>query len=240
MSNEMIPWDSSTGLDYGRYAHDRVVVKPDKVPVLHVVQAMSPEATEFETAKPGDVVLRVGPKGAPENITLGATFNGIVVARGVQFVWWPMDGDGGAPLARCIKGDPIPDGFDARDTLWPDRGGNTRADGKAGPVADETDVFIICPFKDGDIGPAALLTYSRGSKRVGQGVQQLLNLARIPADYVAVLRFFTEKVKSSEGQTYYILKAEGVGMLPPDSPLLPRLKELHDANQPHLTPSREA
>lgn len=236
MSNGIVAWEGGGALDYGRYAEDRQVIKLDKVPVLHVVQNNSLEF-DVGAAQPGDVVMRVAEKGNPANPNLGKKFQGIVVARGVQYVWWPdrdSDESGGVPLARCIKGDPIPAGCNAADILWPDRGGNVRTDGKEGPVADETHTLLVAPFKDGEVGAPAMLNYARGGKKTGDGVQMLLNQFRGPC-YAAVLEFFTEKVKKGE-DTYYILKAKGAGALPPDSPLLPALKALHDANQPHLTP----
>jgi hypothetical protein len=240
MSNDanIVPWgDQGGALDYGKYAEDRTVVKLDKVPVLHVVQNNSPEF-DNGTAQPGEVVVRIAEKGSAANMSLGSKFQGFVVARGVQYVWWPDRDDdegGGMPLARCVKGDPVPPGCSAEDTLWPDRGGNARADGKAGPVADETHTLLVCPYRGGEVGTAAMLSYSRGGKKTGDGVQMLLNQFRGPC-YAAMLEFYTEKVKNSEGQPYYVLKARGVGALPPDSPLLPSLKAFHDANQPHLLP----
>jgi hypothetical protein len=237
MSN-LVPWDQQeTAIDYGKYAEDRRVVKLDKVPVLHVVQNNSPEF-DAGVAQPGDVVVRIAEKGSDANLNLGSKFQGVVIARAVQYVWWPdrdSDEGGAQPLGRCIKGDPIPEGFDAKDTMWPDRGGNERADGKGGPVADETHTLLVCPHKDGEVGAPAMMTYSRGGKKTGDGVQMLLNQFKGPC-YAAVLEFYTEKVKNSEGQPYYVLKAKGVGALPADSPLLPELKKLYDANQPHLLP----
>lgn len=237
MSNELAPWCSNAQVDYGKYAEDKTLVKLDKVPVMHVVQNNSPEF-DAQTAQPGEVVVRIAEKGSPANLNLGSKFQGVVVARGVQYVWWPNRDDpeaGGMPLARCIKGDPIPAGCDAKDVLWPDRGGNERDDDKAGPVADETHTLLVCAYKDGELGVPAMLSYSRGSKKVGDGIQMLLNQFRGPC-YAAVLEFHTEKVKNAEGQPYYVLKAKGHAMLPPDSPLLAGLKKLYDQNQPHLTP----
>ena len=233
----IVPFDQPGGLDYGTYAEDRMQVKIDKLPVLHLVQNNSPEFNA-STAKPGDVVVRVAAKGDPANANLGAKFQGIVVARGVQYIWWGnRDGEDstGAPLARCVKGDPVPPGCDAADILWPDRGGNAREDGKAAPVADETHTLLICPRVGDEVAAPALLSYSRGSKKVGDGIQMLLNQFRGPC-YAVVLEFYSEKMMSPDGQPYYVLKAKPVGALPPDSPLLPRLKELFDANQPHLLP----
>lgn len=236
--NTLVPWESQGGaLDYGKYAEDRTVVKLDKMPVMHVVQNNSPEF-DSGAAQPGEVVIRIAEKGSDANINLGSAFEGIVAARGVQYVWWPdrdSDEGGGAPLARCVKGDPVPPGCSAEDVLWPDRGGNARTDGKAGPVADETHTLLVCPYKTGEVGAPALLSYSRGSKKTGDGVQMLLNQFNGPC-YAAVLSFYTEKVKNSEGQPYYVLKAKPAGALQPDSPLLETLKGFHDANQPHLTP----
>lgn len=174
-NQELAPWQGGGALDYGAYAKDKVVVKLDKMPIIHLVQNNSPEF-DAGSAQPGDTVLRVAAKGDPGNPNLGKTWRGIVVARGVQYLWWgDREEGGGAPLARMVKGDPVPAGCDPKDLLWPDRGGNVRPDDKRGPVADETHTFLVCPFKDGEVGPAALLTYSRGSIKAGEGVQQLLN-----------------------------------------------------------------
>lgn len=232
----MVPWEQAGTLDYGRYAEDRAVVKLDKVPVLHLVQNNSPEA-DAGLAKPGDVVIRLAGRGNPANPNLGARFNGCCVARGTQYVWWGNrdESDGGGPLARCVKGDPIPPGCDAMDVVWPDRGGTPREDGKAGPVADETQTLLVCPLDGEELGPAALLSYSRGSKKVGDGVQMLLNAFRGP-QYAAVLEFYSEKLTNADGKPYYVLKAKPSRSLAPDSPLLPKLRQFYEQNQPHLTP----
>lgn len=232
----LTPWDSSVPVDYGKYAEDRTVVKLDKLPIMHVVQNNSLEADE-KLAEPGEVVIRISGKGDPSNPNIGVKFQGVVVARGVQYLWWgdrDAEGATGMPLARCIKGDPMPQGYDAKDTLWPDNGGNERSDGKPGPVADETHTFMVCPYKDGEIGAPALLSYARGGKKTGDGVQMLLNLFKGPC-YAAVLEFWTEKMKNAEGKPYYVLKAKGVAALPVTSPLLARLKVYYDSYQPHLT-----
>jgi hypothetical protein len=240
--NKLVPWESQGGaLDYGKYAEDRALVKLDKVPIVHLVQKMSPEI-DSGTAQPGDVVVRIAEKGSAANPNLGKSFQAVVVARGSEYLWWPEGDDeesGGRPLARCVKGDPIPDGCDPKDTLWPDRGGTPRTDDKKGPVADQTHTFIVCLFKDGEIGAPALLSYARGRLTTGAGVHALLNQFRGPC-YAAVLEFFSEtkqdKDENGKPVTNYTLKAKPAGALPPDSPLLETLKAFHDANQPHLTP----
>lgn len=246
----IIPWEKGeTGIaNYGEYAGDKHNVKLDKIPVLHLVQFNSPEFTKSkkkaDKAAPGDVVLRYGATLDPENPNIGQSFRAIAVARGVLNLWWPDRKDedaGGAPLHRSVKGDPVPQGCDEKDLLFPADGGNERTDGKKGPVADQTHTFVICILdKDDNLMPPVLLSYSRGSMKAGNHLQTLLNgLKEGTPDYAGVLEFTSEQVANSDGEQYFVLKAAGSGMLEPSSPLLPALQKLHQLHQPSLTPKSE-
>ena len=227
----LAPWDNDKALDYGKYAADKETVAERATPILHVVQANSPEASDFETAKPGDVVMRIGAKDNPDNPNIGSSFQAVVVARGIEYLWWGDRESGEGLLARMKQGGQIPEGRDAKDLLWPRDGGNVRADGKPGPVADLTRSFVVCLYRDGDVTDPALLAYARGGAKTGQQLNMALNRFKGPC-YAAVLEFYTEKQKNSEGQIFFVLKAKPAGVIPPGSPLLEKLKGHHDALAP--------
>lgn len=228
----LIPWEQQGGeLDYGKYADDNQKVAERATPILHVVQANSPEASDLETAKPGEVVMRIGGKDNADNPNLGSSFQGVVVARGIEYLWWGDRDSGEGLKARMKQGGRVPEGCDPKDLLWPNEGGNDRPDGKKGPVADLTRSFIVCLYRNADVVDPALLTYARGSAKTGQQLNLLLNRFKGPC-YAAVLEFFTEKQKNSEAQVFYTLKAKPAGVIPPASPLLEKLKAHHDALAP--------
>lgn len=233
MSNELAPWDQQQSIEaYGKYAADKDTVAERATPILHVVQNNSPEFSELKSAQPGEIVLRLGAKDNPDNPNLGKKFQGVVVARGVEYIWWGDRDAGEGILARMKPGDDVPQGRDPKDLLWPKDGGNERPDGKKGPIADLTRSFIVCAYKDGQITDPMLVTYSRGGAKTGQQLNMLLNRFKGPS-YAAVLSFETEQVKSSDGKPFYILKAKPAGIIQPDqTALLDKLKTHHDSMAP--------
>ncbi len=236
----IVPWENSGGVEtYGKYAADKGNVKERATPILHVVQNNSPEFAEMKTAQPGELVMRIGGKDNTDNPNLGSKFQGIVVARGMEYVWWGDRDSGEGIKARCKPGDPIPNGCDGKDILWPREGGNERQDGKDGPVADLTRTFIVCLFDGKDVKDPMMVAFSRGSAKVGQQLNMLLNRFQGP-EYAAILNFATEGAKSKDGKPYFVLKAKPAGALPPSNTvLLDKLKSWHDALAPMFATDAE-
>lgn len=229
----LAPWDAQKGVEaYGKYAADKGNVKERMTAVLHVVQNNSPEFAEMKTAQPGELIVRIGGKDNLDNPNLGKGFQGIVVARGLEYVWWNDRDEGGGVKARCKPGDPIPEGCDGKDTLWPREGGNERPDGKDGPVADLTRTFIVCLFDGKDAKDPMMVAYSRGSAKLGAQLNMALNRFQGP-EYAVVLDFRVEGAKSKDGKPYFVLKAKPKGAISPsNTALLDKLKQWHDALEP--------
>lgn len=247
MGNEttMVPWDSK-GVDYGnKYAGAGERISERTTPVLHVVQTNSPEFEEFRTAKPGDLVIRIGGKDNADNPNIGTSFHGVVVARGIEYLWWGPRGEGGGPIARCVKGNPIPEGCDERDTKWPSEGGtpNKNQKGKDVPKATETRTFIVSILKDGKPQDPMMVTYQSGSAKLGQQLNLALNnFISGPNNaplFGAIARFYTERIKSKDGEPFYALKFERAGVMPAsDTASLDTLLDWHQKLQPMLKPMK--
>ncbi len=160
----------------------------------------------------------------------GNTFTAVVIARGKEYIWWGDRDENEGVQARWRPGTDLPDGVDIKDTKWPNDGGNTREDGKSGPVADLTYNFVLCPLTDGDIGMPALFGYARGGAKTGEQLNILLNQFNGP-DYAVVLEFTGTKT-THNGNTYYVAKPKATGTIPPDAEVLTTLKQHHDNLKP--------
>lgn len=232
MSNDttMVPFDQpgkSLGYKGESYVPD---IDIDGQVQIKVMQGQSPEVLAG-LARPGEILVR------PNGVSLGSKFVGIIVAFGKQFSWFSEESD--VPI-RTLNSKSVPAELLA-DTLFPNSGGNKRADGKNKPVATaQYTAQIVVLDAEGNISKPAYFRWASMSYKTGENVFKILRAQathpeedkRVPM-YACVFTFEKEFRESDEGG-YFILKANPLSKLTREHPLVPKLAELHRQLQPQF------